>query len=173
VPKGENTPATYSKKVSIQPSQLEVIDSFRKLPPVRKNDAKAVRERLDYYFRTCQENEIFPSISSLSLCCGVSRQSILKWGNDSTSETGQLIQRAKSAIDTCLTQGSLSGSIPFIYAIFQQKANFQYRDKDEPMQELPTNAEDAAAIEDKVNQSGLVWDETIGDYVIDGGGADD
>jgi hypothetical protein len=169
MPQGEKQKeviASRMKKLAISPSQLGVLDEFRRLPPVSKRDPDGVRERLIYYFNACQQFEIFPSVESLALCLGVSRQVLLRWSADSTSQSGQLVSRAKEMIGAALTQGSLSGSIPFVYSIFLQKSNFQYRDKDEP-QEVLTSTEDAAAIEDKVEQSGLIWSESLQDYVFD------
>jgi hypothetical protein len=170
MPQGEKQKEVIEKrlkKLTIEPSQLQILDEFRRLPPVSKRDPDGVRERLIYYFNACQQYEIFPSVESLALCLGVSRQVLLRWSADSTSQSGQLVSRAKEMIGASLTQGSLSGSIPFVYSIFLQKSNFQYREKDDEPQEVPTNAEDAAAIEDKVNQSGLVWSESLQDYVFD------
>jgi hypothetical protein len=172
MPQGEKQKeiiANRLKKLAIEPSQLQVLDDFRRLPPVSKRDPDAVRERLTYYFQACQNFEIFPSIESMALCLGVSRQSLLKWSNDSTSQTGQLIIRAKELVSAALSQGSLSGTIPFVYGIFQQKANFGYSDKTE-VQELYTSAENDAAIESKISENNLIWCEEIQDFIIDNGG---
>lgn len=170
--KQEQIVASRMKKLAIEPSQLQILDEFRRLPPIAKNDVDGLRERLVYYFNACEEFQIFPSVESLALCIGCDRRNLLKWSADNTSQSGKLITRAKELISAAISQGSMSGSIPFVYGIFQQKANFGYRDKDEPMQELPTNAEDAAAIEDKMEQSGLIWCEEIGDYIVDKGGGE-
>jgi hypothetical protein len=181
MPQGEKQKEVIEKrlkKLTIEPSQLQILDEFRRLPPVSKRDPDGVRERLIYYFNACQQYEIFPSVESLALCLGVSRQVLLRWSADSTSQSGQLVSRAKEMIGASLTQGSLSGSIPFVYSIFLQKSNFQYREKDDEPQEVLTSTEDAAAIEEKVEQSGMVWSESLQDYVfdvaaqdIDGGGS--
>jgi hypothetical protein len=175
MPQGEKQKEVIEKrlkKLTIEPSQLQILDEFRRLPPVSKRDPDGVRERLIYYFNACQQYEIFPSVESLALCLGVSRQVLLRWSADSTSQSGQLVSRAKEMIGASLTQGSLSGSIPFVYSIFLQKSNFQYREKDDEPQEVLTSTEDAAAIEDKVEQSGLIWSEQLQDYIIDKGGGD-
>lgn len=165
MPKGDNVPASRMKKLCIEPSQLQVIDEFRKLPACHKNDPEAVRERLSYYFQSCQDYEIFPSIEGLSLCLGISRQALFKWSNDTGSESGMLVVRAKEAINMCLSQGSMSGAIPFVYGIFQQKANFGYRDKD-PVDSITTTGTESA-ISDKIEAAGLVWSEQLQDFILD------
>jgi hypothetical protein len=160
------------KKLTLEPSQLQILDEFRRLEPCRKSNPQQVAERLNYYFESCQNFEIFPSIESMALALGVSRQTVLSWSGDN-SEVGRMIRQAKELVSAALVQGSSSGGIPFVFGIFQLKANFGYSDKTDAPEVLTNEQKDAAAIEDKVNQSGLVWDETIGDFVIDGGGAGD
>ncbi len=128
--KNSNYPT--NQKINCTPAEMGnkvlSLDELRKLPPVRKQDPDKVRERLDFYFKYCEENGLKPSVEGMSLATGISRQGMWKWEQDEHSEAGQLITRAKSLINTILTEFAMDGKLAFPYAIWLQKNHFSYSD---------------------------------------------
>lgn len=129
--KNSNFPT--NQKINCAPAEMGCkvasLDELRRLPPVKKQEPDKVRERLDFYFKYCEENGLKPSVEGISLTTGVSRQGLWKWEQDERSEAGQLITRAKSLINTILTEFAMDGKLAFPYAIWLQKNHFQYADK--------------------------------------------
>lgn len=109
-------------------SLVGIMDDLRKLPPVSKRDSEAVRERLDYYFRHCEEQGIRPSVEGMCVALGTSRQAIWQWENDEGSEAGALISRAKATLNAIQTAWAMDGRVPFAYIIWLQKNNHKYSD---------------------------------------------
>lgn len=106
---------------------LEVLDGFRQLPPVSKNDVQELNRRLDGYFKACSDNGVLPTVESMCLTCGVSRQALWKWQQDG-SEAGKIIERAKEVINAILATSAICGKVNPVYAIWLQKNHFAYSD---------------------------------------------
>lgn len=141
-----------------------IMDRMRKLPAVSKREPEKVKERLDYYFQYCSDNGIKPSVESMSLCLGVSRQSLWEWENDTGSKSGQLVARAKELINGLLTTWTMNGKINAVYTIWLQKNNSGYSDSKvleiKPQTELHTTS-----LEEQIEEFGLVWDEQLEEYI--------
>lgn len=106
---------------------LELFDEFRRLPPVSKNDVPELNRRLDSYFKACSDSGILPTVESMCLMLGVSRQGVWKWQQD-TSKAGEIIGRAKEVINSVLSTSAVSGKVNPIYVIWLQKNHFSYSD---------------------------------------------
>ncbi len=106
---------------------LELFDEFRRLPPVSKNDVTELNRRLDSYFKACSDSGILPTVESMCLMLGVSRQGVWKWQQDS-SEAGKIVGRAKEVINSVLSTSAISGKVNPIYVIWLQKNHFSYSD---------------------------------------------
>lgn len=141
-----------------------VMDELRKLPPVSKNEPEKVRERLDRYFQFCADNGIKCSVEGMVLSTGRSRQTLWEWENDSKSKSGELVRRAKEAINAMLTQWTMSGKMPFPYSIWLQKNHFSYSDT-KVLEIKPQTESHNISIEQQLEESGLVWDEQLEEYV--------
>ena len=62
--RANNSPTNWSEGLTTadKSDMLTVFDSFRRLPPVRKNDTAEINERLDNYFKVCADNAIIPTV---------------------------------------------------------------------------------------------------------------
>ena len=105
----------------------KALNQLRNLPPVNSKDISQIRERLNQYFSFCEQNNIFPSVSSMALSLGISRKTLWSWSNDNT-ELGNLISNAKEVINALLEQFGADGTISPIYTIWLQKNHFNYAD---------------------------------------------
>lgn len=147
---------------------VAALDELRKLPPVRKRDPAGVRERLDFYFETCQERGLKPTVESMVLALGITRQAAWEWQQEG-SEAGRLIERAKALINALLTQYAMDGKVAFPYVIWSQKNNFQYCDKVE-VTAVPGKEElETQNLLDKLDSEGLVWDENLSEFIPEEG----
>lgn len=115
----------------LTPSEMGVavglFDQMRQLPPVRKADPQGIQARLDDFFRLCSESGLKPTVESMTLCLGISRESAWRWQQEG-GEAGILIDRAKSLINAFLTDCAVSGKVNPVYVIWTQKNNFHYSD---------------------------------------------
>ncbi|MCX4361424.1 MAG: terminase small subunit [Mucispirillum schaedleri] len=141
-----------------------VMDGLRKLPPVPKREPEKVEERLNYYFQYCTDKGIKPSVEGMSLCLGVSRQSLWEWENDTGSKSGQLVARAKELINSLLTTWTMNGKINAVYTIWLQKNNSGYSDT-KTLEIKPQTEPHHISLEEQIEESGLVWDEQLEEYV--------
>ena len=78
--RANNSPTNWKENVEITDENniLRVFNSFRKLPPVSKADVEGVKERLDRYFEVCADAKFIPTVESMMLCLGISRQAAWK-----------------------------------------------------------------------------------------------
>lgn len=143
-----------------------IMDGLRRLPPVSKGEPEAVRERLNYYFQYCADYGVKPSVESMTLALGKSRQSLWEWENDPKSKSGELIRRAKDLINAMLTTWTMSGKINPVYSIWLQKNNYGYSDTKtlEIKQAQPEHAT-MSDLEEQLEAAGLVWNEKKGEFV--------
>ena len=99
--KANNSPTNWHEGLTTadKSNMLTVFDSFRRLPPVHKEDVEEINKRLDDYFKMCSDNAIIPTVEAMELVLGVSRQSLWKW-QQQECEAGEIIGRAKAIINT-------------------------------------------------------------------------
>lgn len=141
-----------------------VLDELRRLPPVNKNEPEKVKERLDYYFKYCEQNGVRCSVEGMVLALGKSRQTLWEWEHDNESKAGELVRRAKELINTLLTQWSMDGKMPFPYTIWLQKNHFSYSDN-KVLEIKPYMEKEPINLEQQLEDSGLIWDEELEEYV--------
>jgi hypothetical protein len=159
-----------SERDEVLPTALQVFNKFRQLEPCRKDRPEMVKERLDMYFAVCSQSDLMPSVESMCLALGISRVSAFKWEKDTTCESGRLISRAKDICNAMLTQSAMNGSTNVVYAIWLQKNNAGYLDAAQKIEISNVSDDATAAIEEKMQGSGLIWSEQLGDYILDGSG---
>lgn len=127
--RANNSPTNWKGNVEIVENNniLHIFNEFRKMPPVRKFDVAEIKERLDKYFDICEENRFIPTVESMMLCLGISRQAAWKWQKEEC-EAGQIVERAKQFINAIISSAAMMGQTPFPYAIWLQKNHFGYSD---------------------------------------------
>lgn len=127
--KSNNSPTNWHEGLTTadKSNMLTVFDSFRRLPPVHKEDVEEINKRLDDYFKMCSDNAIIPTVEAMELVLGVSRQSLWKW-QQSECEAGEIIGRAKAIINTMIATATMSGKCNPVYSIWLQKNHFNYSD---------------------------------------------
>ena len=127
--RANNSPTNWSERLTTadKSNMLTVFDSFRRLPPVRKNDIAEINERLDNYFKICADNAIIPTVEAMELVLGVSRQAMWKWQQEDC-EAGQIVGRAKAIINTMIATATMAGKCNAIYSIWLQKNHYGYSD---------------------------------------------
>ena len=98
-----------------------------------------VEQRIDDYFKFCEQSSLRPGIESLGLALSVSRTAIWNWehGIDCSARRQQLIVKAKRFITAYLEQAMLSNKIYPGSAIFMLKNWAGYKDsvEIEPIQQ--------------------------------------
>lgn len=96
----------------------------------RPNSDDEVEQRIDEYFRFCEQSSIRPGVESLGLALSVSRTAIWNWehGIDCSARRQQLIVKAKRFITAYLEQAMLSNKIYPGSAIFMLKNWAGYKD---------------------------------------------
>ena len=89
-----------------------------------------VEQRIDDYFKFCEQSSLRPGIESLGLALSVSRAAIWNWehGIDCSARRQQLIVKAKRFITAYLEQAMLSNKIYPGSAIFMLKNWAGYKD---------------------------------------------
>lgn len=164
--KNSNYPTTAQPQATPQEigELVGIMDGLRKLPPVKKREPEGVEARLNFYFRHCTDNGVKPSVEGMSLCLGVSRQSLWEWENDTGSKSGQLVARAKELINSLLTTWTMNGKINAVYTIWLQKNNSGYSDT-KTLEIKPQTEPQRISLEQQIEESGLVWDEQLEEYV--------
>lgn len=122
-------------------------------PPVDLNDPEEVRERRDWYFQHCFDNDMKPTVSGLCNAFKISRQALLLWKNGTfRKDTHQAIILDAYAIMEELWENYMqNGKINPVSGIFLAKNNYGYTDKQEMVLTPNTQQEtiDVATIEAK------------------------
>lgn len=110
----------------------ETIRSLNELHSLgRPENDDEVEERIDEYFRFCEQSSLRPGVESLSLALSVSRTALWNWehGINCSQRRQQLIEKAKSFITAYLEQAMLGNKIYPGSAIFMLKNWAGYRDQ--------------------------------------------
>lgn len=117
----------------VEPSAVqEIVSSLKQLHDRGKpqNDEE-VRQRLDDYFRLCEQSSIRPGIESACLALAISRQTFFRWsrGEGCGPRRQEIVQSAKSFIAAFIEQAMLGGKISPPSGIFLMKNWLGYKDQ--------------------------------------------
>lgn len=120
----------------------------------RPNSDDEVEQRIDEYFRFCEQSSIRPGIESLGLALSVSRTALWNWehGIDCSPRRQQLIVKAKSFVTAYLEQAMLNNKIYPGSAIFCLKNWAGYKDSVEISSERNTGAQLPALSREDIRQ---------------------
>lgn len=118
-----------AQQPDVQPGEMGVMiermTELQRLP--RVTEANEVRERIEYMFRRCVEEDVKPGVEMMALSLGVTRQTLLDWQKEG-SERGEIITRAKQVIAALLENWGTTGKINPAAFCFLMKNHFKYRD---------------------------------------------
>ncbi len=120
----------------------------------RPNSDDEVEQRIDEYFRFCEQSSVRPGVESLGLALSVSRTAIWNWehGIDCSARRQELIIKAKSFITAYIEQCMLSNKMFPGSAIFMLKNWAGYKDTVELTTEQNTGAQTPALSQEEIRQ---------------------
>jgi hypothetical protein len=127
--------------------------TIMRMPLVDLNDPEAVRDRCNWYFEHCFNNDMKPTVSGLCNAFKIQRSTLLEWKRGTyRKDTHQaIILEAYAIMETLWEDYMQNGKINPVSGIFLAKNNFGYQDKQEmvltPNQQ--NEAVDVATIEAK------------------------
>lgn len=104
------------------------------LPRVNMNDPQEVEDRITLYFKTCQDNDMKPTLTGCANSLGVTRQtlhSICKEHTRKMSKQTEIVQRLYSTLEELWELWMVNGKINPVSGIFLGKNNFGYKDQQE------------------------------------------
>ena len=103
------------------------------LPPIDISDIEQVKERCNWYFQHCIDNDVRPTVVGLSNALGITRQTFHQWcvGNDREKTHTAYIRRVRNIMEEMMECYMLNGHINPVSGIFLMKNNFGYTDKSE------------------------------------------
>ena len=120
----------------------------------RPNSDDEVEQRIDEYFRFCEQSSIRPGIESLGLALSVSRTALWNWehGIDCSPRRQHLIVKAKSFVTAYLEQAMLNNKIYPGGAIFCLKNWAGYKDSVEITTEQSTGLKTPAMSQEEIHR---------------------
>lgn len=107
--------------------------TIARMPMVDLNDIDAVKERIDWYFEHCFNNDMKPTVSGFCNALKINRQTLLHWRNGTfRADTHQaVILEAYSIMEELWENYMQNGKINPVSGIFLGKNNWAYADKQE------------------------------------------
>lgn len=107
--------------------------TIMRMPLVDLNDIEAVKERIDWYFEHCFNNDMKPTVSGFCNALKINRQTLLNWRNGTfRAETHQAVILERYAMMEELWENYMqNGKINPVSGIFLGKNNYGYADKQE------------------------------------------
>lgn len=100
--------------------------------PIVKTDEECA-ERLNAYFRDCEDQGRLPKVETMALALGTIRQTLWKWENgmSCTPTRQRMIQRAKEIIAAIDAELVSSGKLPQVVYIFRAKNFYDMKDQND------------------------------------------
>lgn len=119
---------TTAKKEEISQVIQESFQYFNR--PIVKSDEECA-ERLNDYFRQCNETGQIPTVEDMSLALGTIRETVWKWENGMgcSSERSHMIKKAKEILAGIDAKLVSMGKIPQVTYIFRAKNFFGMKDQ--------------------------------------------
>lgn len=115
--------------------------AIMQLPDIELRDTEQVKERLDWYFKHCVNNDMKPAVSGLALALGVDRRRLweIKTGNLPPNseyrrlprEVTDLIKKAYKIMEVLWENYMQNGKINPVAGIFLGKNHYDYKDQSE------------------------------------------
>lgn len=95
--------------------------------PLAFKDEEELEEKINEYFETCEEKGRPYSMSRLAVALGVTRRTLINYGN--REKYYNAIERAKALVEAYTEENLLMGRINTPGGIFCLKNNFRWSDK--------------------------------------------
>jgi hypothetical protein len=133
------------------------------LPPLDLQlcSGKALEERCIFYFESCIENDMRPSVAGFSLAIGISRPTLMGYLHGETKcplDVKDTLNRFYAVLNAMMEDYMQGGVVNPIPAIFLLKNNFGYKDTQDV---VVNNKQDTALSEDKlVEEAKLLLEES-------------
>lgn len=116
---------------------MKTIMDFGNLPAVNLHEPERVKDRIAYYFDACYQRNFKPTISSLAVCLGMSRSTLVRVCQNADGETWRhlptltklYVKKAYELIGSMMENWMTEGKINPVSAIFLSKNNLGYVDK--------------------------------------------
>lgn len=120
----------------------------------RPNSDEEVEQRIDEYFKFCEQSSLRPGVESMALALSVSRTAIWNWehGIDCSARRQELIVKAKAFITAYLEQAMLSNKVYPGSAIFMLKNWAGYKDSVEITTEQSAGEQIPALSQEEIHQ---------------------
>ena len=128
--------------------------TIMRMPLIDLNDAEQVRERCEWYFNHCFNNDMKPTVSGLCNAFKISRTTLMGWRNGTyrANSHQSIILEAYALMENLWEDYMQNGKINPVSGIFLGKNNYGYADKQEmvltPNTTMP-EPQDVAALEAK------------------------
>lgn len=134
-------PQDYLEEVN--PAKVKaIIHSLKELYDMGRPETNSeLQDRIDMFFEFCENSNIRPGIQTLCTSLHISRTTLFRWANGENcdSERQEIIQTAKSFIDSFLEQVTLSGHVSPPVGIFLLKNWCSYKDTISIEESTPKN----------------------------------
>lgn len=104
------------------------------LPIINMLEPGQVRERVNLYFKLCQEHDLKPNLAGLSLSLHMDRRELLQVCNHqrkAPEEVIDIIMQARRLLNDLMETYQYDNKIQAVPAIFLSKNNFGYTDQTE------------------------------------------
>ena len=105
----------------------------RNMPPIDISDPNQVRDRLDWYFNHCFDEDMKPTVTGFCNSLGINRTTLFDWknGNHRAGTHQRIILDAYALLEELWENYMQNGKINPVSGIFLGKNNFGYADKQE------------------------------------------
>ena len=160
-PKRSEQMSPQLEKGDVRKYLSHALEGFH-LSPIDTSDIEQVKERCDWYFNHCVENDVRPSMAGLCNAIGISRWTFHKWCAGERRNTHQeYCVRIKGLLEELMEDYMQNNKINPVSGIFIMKNNYDYQDKREFVL-TPNNQLGEATSPEVLQQKYL--EDTAGDY---------
>lgn len=136
-PRGNGTPPSVVKKhlANVPESDISRIvrESFQYFDRKPVKDNKELAERLNDYFKQCNDEGQLPTVEDMCLALGTTRQRVWEWENNPSRdpERADIVKKAKEIIAGIDGKLAAEGKIPQVVYIFRAKNYHGMKDQQE------------------------------------------
>ena len=101
------------------------------MPPVDISDPKQVEERMLWYFNSCIEDDVRPTVSGICRSLGIDRRTFYQWGQGTyrADSHQDLIKKAYDSMQEMWEDQMVTGKVNPVVGIFLGKNHFGFKDQ--------------------------------------------